>query len=168
MGFSKGGWKFVGGFLGIIALALLGLAVSGYFFNPERQAARDLKNLERQYAEDAYGGTTPEETLKLFIKALEASNIELASKYFVLYEKDNGVSKLSVLTAENAKKLADDLKTARLVQKTDKVAQFEYKRNFDGGFAEIQDQEFKVEAGLVNQSVDLGRLPNGIWKIVDM
>jgi hypothetical protein len=33
---------------------------------------------------DTYGGKTPEETLKLFIEALKAGDIELASKYFAL------------------------------------------------------------------------------------
>ncbi len=35
------------------------------------------------YAEDTYGGATPEETLQLFIDALKAGDIELASKYYI-------------------------------------------------------------------------------------
>lgn len=45
---------------------------------------------EEQYqkamSEDTYGGKTPQETLDLFIKALRAEDIELASKYFMLNE----------------------------------------------------------------------------------
>jgi hypothetical protein len=36
-----------------------------------------------QYKADTYGGETPEETLELFIEALEAGDYELASRYFV-------------------------------------------------------------------------------------
>jgi hypothetical protein len=43
---------------------------------------------EREYVAamtaDTYGGKTPEETLQLFIDALKAGDIELASKYFAL------------------------------------------------------------------------------------
>jgi len=42
------------------------------------------KVLEAQYRADTYGGSTPEETLGLFIKALEAKDYELAAKYFVV------------------------------------------------------------------------------------
>lgn len=40
--------------------------------------------LEAQYRADNYGGTTPEETLRLFIEALERKDYVLASKYFVV------------------------------------------------------------------------------------
>lgn len=38
---------------------------------------------EALYKADTYGGDTPEETLELFIMALEAGDYELASKYFI-------------------------------------------------------------------------------------
>jgi hypothetical protein len=38
---------------------------------------------------DTYGGKTPQETLEMFIVAVEAGNYELASKYFVV-EKQGG------------------------------------------------------------------------------
>lgn len=41
------------------------------------------KQLEKKYKEDQYGGATPEETLKLFVEALEKKDFELASKYYV-------------------------------------------------------------------------------------
>jgi len=43
----------------------------------------EKKSREALYRADTYGGDTPEETLELFIQALEAENYELASKYFV-------------------------------------------------------------------------------------
>jgi hypothetical protein len=41
------------------------------------------KALEAQYRADTYGGATPEETLRLFVEALEKKDFELASKYVV-------------------------------------------------------------------------------------
>ncbi len=35
------------------------------------------------YRKDTYGGKTPQETLDLFVEALEAGDIDLASKYFM-------------------------------------------------------------------------------------
>ena len=49
----------------------------------------DSKALEAQYRADNYGGTTPEETLRLFIEALEKKDYALAAKYFVV-EKQEG------------------------------------------------------------------------------
>jgi len=44
-------------------------------------------DLEAAYKADTYGGETPEETLRLFIDALEKKDYELASKYFVVEEQ---------------------------------------------------------------------------------
>lgn len=43
----------------------------------------EQKALEARYRADTYGGDTPEETLRLFVEALEAKDYELAAKYFV-------------------------------------------------------------------------------------
>lgn len=154
MGLFGNGWKFVGGFLAIIAIALAGLAVSGYFFSPERQAERDLKELERQYAEDTYGGTTPEETLDLFIKALESGDIELASKYFVVEEKKKWLANIKAVENNgNINLMVQDLKRAEKSRQEKDDAIFVI-TNID-----------KVVSTLIS----LGRSPtNGIWKIIDM
>lgn len=49
----------------------------------------DQKLLEAQYKTDTYGGATPEETLRLFVEALEKRDYELAAKYFVPEEREN-------------------------------------------------------------------------------
>jgi len=76
-------------FVGIIIISagvglLYGVRYFQYLKSPEYKAIQDLKNLEKQYAEDPYGGDTPEETLRLFIDALKKGDTELAAKYFVL------------------------------------------------------------------------------------
>ena len=41
-------------------------------------------NYEKAMREDTYGGKTPQETLDMFVAALRAGDVELASKYFML------------------------------------------------------------------------------------
>lgn len=50
--------------------------------------------LEAQYRADTYGGTTPEETLRLFIEALEKKDYILASKYFLVEERASFLSEI--------------------------------------------------------------------------
>src|SRR3989338_3479018 len=64
--------------------AIFGARYLQYRNSPEYQALQDLKKLEKAYAEDTYGGETPEETLRLFIDALKKGDTDLAVKYFVL------------------------------------------------------------------------------------
>jgi len=70
-----------------------------WFLNPQMRQARKLKNgwssfnkaitAEKQkYAADAYGGTIPEETYRLFLDALKKQDIDLASKYFILEKQE--------------------------------------------------------------------------------
>lgn len=54
-----------------------------YRNSPEYQAQKYLDEMEKKYREDTYGGSTPEETLQLFIAALKKGDTDLASKYFV-------------------------------------------------------------------------------------
>ncbi len=84
-------------------------------------------NWEKRYEEamknDTYGGKTPEETLQMFIEALQKEDIELASKYFAL--KDDGtidqkwINLLNKVKNENKlRKMADDLKNYNEAKKT--------------------------------------------------
>jgi len=52
--------------------------------------------LEAQYRADTYGGTTPEETLGLFVESLKRSDVELASKYYLIEDQDEARGALSV------------------------------------------------------------------------
>lgn len=53
--------------------------VNSYIAGQEAQQ----KQLENTYKNDPYGGATPQETLKLFIEALEKKDYVLASNYFI-------------------------------------------------------------------------------------
>lgn len=50
---------------------------------------------EAAYKADQYGGATPEETLRLFVEALEQKDYVLASKYFVVEEQNANLKRSS-------------------------------------------------------------------------
>ena len=59
-----------------------------------REAAEAVEKGEKAYIDamtaDTYGGKTPQETLDLFVAALRAGDVDLASKYFLL---DDGLKR---------------------------------------------------------------------------
>jgi len=152
--------KFLLGFLGILVITLL-VWSWGAYFNPEvREKRADIKyfeNIEEEYRNDTYGGATPEETLQLFITALEAEDIELASKYFLPDERE---------------------KTIELLKN-----EFNVNNNFEhvvSGLSKLkrttgnhdQNKEaFFIIVGLDNivaNQVVLKKNQNNIWKITDL
>ncbi len=67
-------------------------AVQQAYFDIMTKRGEDM--VARQKA-DTYGGDTPEETLRLFVEALEKKDYELASKYYVVEEQDDFKKDLS-------------------------------------------------------------------------
>lgn len=91
---------FVGAFLAIIITTSGGFYVWDRYISEMGQARRfaaeqaaALEKAESAYVkamtEDTYGGKTPQETLDLFVSALKAGDVDLASKYFLLKEEEN-------------------------------------------------------------------------------
>lgn len=96
--------------MGTVVLLALAVYLKGYFqwyadgakyrdINANAQAylAAQEKNqaaLEAQYKNDPYGGATPEETLRLFIEALEKKDYTLASNYFIPEERAESLKKM--------------------------------------------------------------------------
>jgi len=68
--------------------------INGYFAKREQTAIMSKMASEKRaflelHQKDIEGGTTPEETFDLFISALKAGNIDLASKYYVpIYQEE--------------------------------------------------------------------------------
>jgi hypothetical protein len=52
--------------------------------------------LEEQYKNDTYGGDTPEETLRLFVEALEKKDYSLASRYFIPEKQSEILSDINI------------------------------------------------------------------------
>ena len=90
-------WKFVGAFLALIILALGGLLGWSYYkFKSGEKAVENLADALKKWNDelyqkqlaDTYGGKTPQETLEMYIAAVEAGDYELASKYFVIEKRE--------------------------------------------------------------------------------
>ena len=148
--------KFLLGFFGIL---LLTLAVWswGAYFNPEVREKRALikyfEDIEEEYRNDMYGGATPEETLQLFIAALEAGDIELASKYFLPDEREKKKNDLQKAQQQNI-----------LSEVIERMKMFDLDKEIAGkAFFSIVDANNIVEFEII-----LTRNQNNIWKITDL
>ncbi len=77
--------KFI---IGVLIVAFLAIVSYGYPKYQDWKFDREIKKLTEEinkpYLEDTYGGVTPQETLQMFIDAVEKGDYELASKYFVV------------------------------------------------------------------------------------
>ncbi|MBL7045183.1 MAG: hypothetical protein ISR98_01105 [Parcubacteria group bacterium] len=91
-----------GFFIGFVAIVAGSIAIAfiAVYFSPEARFEREMASLQEQYANDTYGGDTPEETLELFIQALEDGNVELASKYFVVEKQTDWLDLLKKIKSE--------------------------------------------------------------------
>ncbi|PIR70070.1 MAG: hypothetical protein COU46_03470 [Candidatus Niyogibacteria bacterium CG10_big_fil_rev_8_21_14_0_10_42_19] len=156
--FYRSAWKFVFGFIAIISLTLAGLYATDYYLNPnkkfESEVARELEDASRQYMDDTYGGETPEETLELFITALEEGNVELASKYFVVDDQREWFEKLNIIKQnDELKSMIKDIKTAKRGE------------NINDNSSIFSIVNYKNEIITV---MNIIRIQNGLWKIEDL
>lgn len=104
------------------------------------------KELYQQMMADTYGGKTPQETLGLFISAVEKGDYELAGKYFVNNNQAKWKNMLS--EAENNNEFLVEIKKVQ--------------NNMNSGrYSDAQDW-FRVEEPV---SIEFARHPNGVWKI---
>lgn len=71
------------------------------FFTNEDDYIAYFEQLREAYKNDPYGGSTPEETLNLFIEALKAGNINAASNLYVLEDQKIAKKTLQIGTENN-------------------------------------------------------------------
>lgn len=87
-------WKLLVA-LGAIIFLFVAYVIWAAFFSPQavseretqknyEQAMKALSEYEEMMRNDIYGGKTPQETLDMFIDALEKEDFELASRYFIV------------------------------------------------------------------------------------
>ncbi len=114
------------------------------------QMVLDIQKADYEEAmRDTYGGKTPQETLSLYITAVEKGDYELASKYFI------GTKQKEEL--ESWKFINSDQKTSYLIDiKKLLTANGEYYEN---------NKRFQVDKPFY---IDLKQYPNGIWKIIEI
>ncbi|MBI2056558.1 MAG: hypothetical protein HYT37_04265 [Candidatus Sungbacteria bacterium] len=106
-------------------LAIFGLRYWALQNDPETKVLQQMQAMEKQYAEDPYGGETPEETLALFIAALKKGDTELAAKYFVIDEQQNWREQLSKIQEKGLlTTMIIDVQRAKKYRSTDTEAFF--------------------------------------------
>src|SRR3989344_2339975 len=115
-------WRFAAGLAALMALGLgIYYATGRYEWRSAQneaaannRALQDTKEWEAQYENDTYGGTTPEETLALFIDALKKGDIDLASKYFEVDERETWLNNLRrIQEGDKLNSMIRDLGTAQ-------------------------------------------------------
>lgn len=148
--------KYIAGGVGLVVLAvgvLYSVRLYKYRARPEYRAEQYFKDLERRYREDPYGGSTPEETLQLFIEALKQGDIELAAKYFPPDEQAKWLSELEeVKTKGFLSRMIEELQKTKVTKRED-VAYFT-----------LVNEKNVVESQLVMRKNTL----SSKWKIVEL
>ena len=148
--------KFFGVGLGVAFLGLGTLSVIDYVRykkSPEYRAVKELEKIKKEYAEDPYGGETPEETLRFFVEALKKGDTELAAKYFVLDKQEEWREELARIKDRGV--LGEMMKDLERVKKS----KSDEKQVF---FSATNEEQ------VVSVLVDIQKHVNGKWKIADL
>lgn len=154
--FSKKGVKFIIGFVAVVLIVWIAFEGASKYQNWQKwrnikKQAEEFEKIEKErmelIANDAYGGKTPQETLEMFIKAVEAGNYELASKYFVVEKQGE---ELEILKKTNEKNNVDFL--------LDYLNQL---KNVNGYFSSSNDR-YTIEKPIF---IEFIKYPSNLWKI---
>jgi hypothetical protein len=111
-----------------------------------------LAERDRAMRADTVGGTTPQETLQMYITAVEKGDYELASKYFVHDKQDTELE--SFRESENVS--PDKIKAY--------LSQLRSSLKLNGNYSE--DKEYFSFDGMI--LINLKRYPSGVWKIIEI
>ena len=155
-------WKFVAGFLGIIIGVFVLTNVGLWLWQSYNQwqgekrverLAQELKRLEQENYQramaDTYGGKTPQETLQMYIEAVEKGDYELASKYFIGEKREKELESFTGATQEFIKKYINLVKES----------------SHKDGTYDLEKKYFSI-----NKPIGIRMIfyPNGIWKIIEI
>ncbi|TSC52056.1 MAG: hypothetical protein LiPW41_604 [Parcubacteria group bacterium LiPW_41] len=114
------------------------------------QMVLDIQKADYEEAmRDTYGGKTPQETLLLYITAVEKGDYEFASKYFIGTKQKEELERLNKSKREEITMYVSELKN---VLKND-------------GVYSQQNQRFNFDGDIL---LNLKQYPNGIWKIIEI
>ncbi len=143
-------------FIGILVVIAVGAGVLWWQYTQSEGylAEKFTKELMEQYENDTVGGSTPEETLQLFINALKAGDTDLAAQYFVIDEQEQWKIDLArIKDRDLLSAMAEDLGNLELS-----------KKEKDEAFYVLVD-----ETNLVVVQIVITKNPlNNIWKITEL
>jgi len=115
----------------------------------EKDAELMRQEEQKKLMSDTYGGRTPQETLQMYISAVEKGDYELASKYFVEKARDKELDSLKNSPINNVININDMLKQSIFT---------------DDGYT-WDRKEYGVSRPIF---VGFILYPNGIWKITEI
>ena len=156
-------WKFVLAFFLIVVVSLGGFAAWKAYSQLRgekeiRALAEALQKIEQdnlaRAMADTYGGKTPQETLRMYIDAVEKGDYELASKYFIGDYQWKGLANLNKKTSDGIERYIAILKNSE--QSSGAI----YSRDYIPG-----GEEFIMENPIY---IRMRIYPNGIWKIIEI
>lgn len=158
MASSKGVLRSVIVLISVLSLGFLGLwFLSGSEINIKNQNISTVKmpvNTEKTDQFSDFGGQTPQETLGLFIKALEKNDLNLAAKYFIPENRETVSEDLGKLNSTNL--LGDLIKDLKNI-KSGKLT------NENHYYFEIVD-----ETGQAAAALELVKNQKDLWKIISL
>ncbi len=148
----------IGGFIGIFVV-VIGI-LWGIYYYQQWQGERAVTALNAYLQEqsdaaiqaamaDTYGGSTPQETLRMYIDAVEKGDYGLASKYFIESKREVELTSLQNSSQENITGIISLLKEAEKTR---------------GGWSEDK-KGFVITDPIL---VDFVLYPNNIWKLVEI
>jgi hypothetical protein len=168
-------WIVVGG----AALLFFAIAAGSVFSGKTQQEREDeaaLRSRAAAYEEsvarfkaamanDAWGGQTPEETLQLFITALEAGDVDLAAKYFMLETDETSPDYLTRRKwEEGLRKAKEEGRIGEMTAELKKVNLQPSDKNFPG-YAVFESPENNRDEVVTFVNMQLNKFSN-LWKIV--
>jgi len=124
------------------------------------QFYQGLDEYYQKFAEDTYGGKTPQETLNMFIEALEKGDIDLAAKYFAM---DDNLSRK--MWEDGLRAQAESGKIQELIN----IAKQFKPASKQSGVTSTYEFVIIEDNGMVEYSVEMEfNQYSGVWKIKSM
>ena len=151
-------WKFSVAFVAMIFLAVGSVIAWRMYQTNERaenlrrlaqQVEREQEALYQKQLADTYGGKTPQETLRLYIEAVEKGDYELASRYFVIEKQEGELESFKKATNDFIDEYNDLLNQA---------ARNKGNYTTDGNY-------FSIDKPILVRMI---KYPSGVWKIIEI
>lgn len=142
----------------ILIVAVVFVVWQTWLAGPGTEAEKKIKAWEAAMKADTFGGETPEETLKMFVAALRAGDIEQASRFFLLDEN---------LSREQWLKRLTELKEKNLLSQMAEDIENRAKPDLDGRTHE-DDYKFVIltTTGEIGGRINMGNNTfSSVWKI---
>jgi hypothetical protein len=153
----------------VVALALFIV----FSFCRDYLRARNIEKGEKHYVElvekiknDTKGGKTPEETIQLYLKALEEKNIDEAVQYYTVDKQEFLLGELSALLkdVERYEKWTSGVKMAKKINEEKNIAIFEYDV-VETEETKLEGTEIVFPPGTYKATITLKKIQSGVWKL---